>query len=121
MSDAAPARGALLADAASLLRPLLGLGVLFLLPPGLQTPWLLVAVLLAFWVLSRMFRGLIRRALTKRKMSKLAKDFFIQMSGRVVMALGFITAIAQLGVEVEITSAEQQDTAVRARIRLRGA
>jgi type II secretory pathway component PulL len=29
--------------------------------------------------------------------------------------------LAQLGVEVEITSAEQQDTAVRARIRLRGA
>jgi hypothetical protein len=61
-----------------------------------------ILILLAFWLLARIARGAVRRGLEKSKLSisSLAKDFFIKMTSRLVMLLGFIIAIAQLGVEV---------------------
>ena len=59
-------------------------------------------ILLAFWFLSRVARGIVRRAFARSKLdiSSLAQDFFIKMTSRLVMLIGFIIAIAQLGVEV---------------------
>ena len=59
-------------------------------------------ILFAFWVLSRIARGTVRRVIERSKLqiSSLARDFFIKMTSRVVMLLGFLIAIAQLGVEV---------------------
>jgi len=61
-----------------------------------------VLVLLAFWVVARIGRGAVRRGLDRSKLhiSSLARDFFIKMTGRLIMLLGLIIAIAQLGVEV---------------------
>jgi small conductance mechanosensitive channel len=59
-------------------------------------------ILFAFWILSRIARGTVRRVIERSKMqiSSLARDFFIKMTSRTVMLLGFLIAIAQLGVEV---------------------
>ncbi len=59
-------------------------------------------ILFAFWVLSRIARGTVRRVLERSKLqiSSLARDFFIKMTSRSVILLGFLIAIAQLGVEV---------------------
>jgi small conductance mechanosensitive channel len=59
-------------------------------------------ILFAFWILARIARGAVRRVIdrSKLKVSSLAKDFFIKMTSRLVMLLGLIIAIAQLGVEV---------------------
>jgi len=59
-------------------------------------------VLFAFWVVSRIARGAVRRIIDRSKLSisSLARDFFIKMTSRLVMLLGVIIAIAQLGVEV---------------------
>ena len=59
-------------------------------------------LLLAFWFGSRIGRGLMRRAIDRSKLnvSSLAKDFFIKTTGRLILLLGFIIAIAQLGIEV---------------------
>ena len=47
-------------------------------------------------------RGAVRRALNRSKVgiSSLAKNFFIKSTGRIIMLLGAIIAIAQLGIEV---------------------
>ena len=59
-------------------------------------------VLLAFWFLARIAKGTVRRALDRSRVgiSSLARDFFIKSTGRMVMLLGVIIAIAQLGIEV---------------------
>jgi len=59
-------------------------------------------VLFAFWIVARIARGAVRRIIDRSKLtiSSLAKDFFIKMTSRLVMLLGVIIAIAQLGVEV---------------------
>ena len=61
-----------------------------------------VLVLFAFWIAARIGRGLIRRAIDRSKLevSSLARDFFIKMTGRLILLFGFIIAIAQLGIEV---------------------
>jgi small conductance mechanosensitive channel len=66
-----------------------------------QVLWF-VLVLLAFWVVARIARGAVRRGLERSQLriSSLAKDFFIKMTGRLIMLLGLIIAIAQLGIEV---------------------
>jgi small conductance mechanosensitive channel len=63
---------------------------------------IVLLILLAFWILARIGRGLVRRALNRSKLnvSSLARDFFIKMTGRLILLLGFIIAIAQLGIEV---------------------
>ena len=59
-------------------------------------------VLFAFFIAARIGRGLMRRAIDRSKLdvSSLARDFFIKMTGRLILLFGFIIAIAQLGVEV---------------------
>ncbi|MEM7437623.1 MAG: mechanosensitive ion channel domain-containing protein [Myxococcota bacterium] len=59
-------------------------------------------VLFAFWILAKIGRSAVRRALDRSSMgiSSLAKSFFIKSTGRLIMLLGFIIAIAQLGIEV---------------------
>ena len=59
-------------------------------------------VLVAFWFIARLGRGAVRRGLarSKQNVSSLAQDFFIKMTGRLIMLLGVIIAIAQLGIEV---------------------
>jgi len=61
-----------------------------------------VLVLFAFFIAARIGRGLMRRAIDRSKLdvSSLARDFFIKMTGRLILLFGFILAIAQLGVEV---------------------
>ena len=59
-------------------------------------------VLVAFWFIARLGRGAVRRGLARSKqhVSSLAQDFFIKMTGRLIMLFGVIIAIAQLGIEV---------------------
>ena len=59
-------------------------------------------ILFVFWILARIARGTVRRVIERSKMqiSSLARDFFIKMTSRTVMLLGFVIAIAQLGLEV---------------------
>ena len=61
-----------------------------------------VLLLFAFWIAARIGRGLIRRAIDRSKLevTSLARDFFIKMTGRLILLFGFIIAIAQLGIEV---------------------
>ncbi|MDH3726819.1 MAG: mechanosensitive ion channel [Myxococcales bacterium] len=61
-----------------------------------------LVVLFAFWIVARIARGAVRRGLDRSKLriSSLARDFFIKMTGRLVMLLGLVIAIAQLGIEV---------------------
>jgi len=61
-----------------------------------------VLLLFAFWIAARIGRGLVRRAIDRSKLevSSLARDFFIQMTGRLILLFGVIIAIAQLGIEV---------------------
>jgi small conductance mechanosensitive channel len=59
-------------------------------------------ILLAFWIAARIGRGIVRRALDRSSLSisSLARDFFIKMTGRLIVLIGIIVAIAQLGIEV---------------------
>jgi small conductance mechanosensitive channel len=61
-----------------------------------------VLVLLAFWVVARIGRGAVRRGIDRSKLrvSSLARDFFIKMTGRLIMLVGLLIAISQLGIEV---------------------
>jgi len=63
---------------------------------------IILLILFAFSFLARIARSAVRRGLDRSKLdiSSLAKDFFIKMTSRLVMLLGFIIAIAQLGIEV---------------------
>ena len=62
----------------------------------------ILLVLLAFWLLARIGRSAVRRGLERSKLdiSSLAKEFFIKTTSRLIMLIGVIIAIAQLGVEV---------------------
>ena len=59
-------------------------------------------ILVAFWFLARIGRGIARRALDRSAMdvSSLGRAFIIKMTGRLIVLLGVIIAIAQLGIEV---------------------
>lgn len=61
-----------------------------------------VLILMAFWVLGRIGRAAVRRGLDRSNLdvSTLARNFFIKMTGRLILLLGFIIALAQLGIEV---------------------
>jgi len=63
---------------------------------------IVLLILFAFSFLARIARAAVRRGLDRSKpdISSLAKQFFIKMTSRLVMLLGFVIAIAQLGVEV---------------------
>ena len=59
-------------------------------------------ILLGFWVIARMARGAVRRGLegSKLEVSSLAQEFFVKSTGRLIMLIGLIIAIAQLGIEI---------------------
>jgi small conductance mechanosensitive channel len=59
-------------------------------------------ILFGFWVTARMTRGAVRRGLERSKleMSSLAREFFVKSTGRLIMLIGLIIAIAQLGIEI---------------------
>ncbi|MBW1763003.1 MAG: mechanosensitive ion channel [Deltaproteobacteria bacterium] len=59
-------------------------------------------ILVAFWFIARLGRGTVRRGLGRSKLhiSSLAQDFFIKMTGRIIMLFGLLIAIAQLGIEI---------------------
>jgi len=59
-------------------------------------------ILLGFWVLARIARGTVRRGLGRAKLevSSLARDFFVKSTGRLIMLVGLIIAVAQLGIEI---------------------
>jgi len=59
-------------------------------------------IVLVFVVLARLARRLTRRALARPNtaLSSLATDFFVTMSGRAIVVLGLVVAMAQLGLEV---------------------
>lgn len=59
-------------------------------------------ILFAFWIVARIARSAVRRGIDRSKLnvSSLAKDFFIQTTSRLILLVGLIIAIAQLGVEV---------------------
>ncbi len=59
-------------------------------------------ILLGFWVIARIARGAVRRGLERvdLDMSSLAKEFFVKSTGRLIMLIGVIIAIAQLGIEI---------------------
>jgi small conductance mechanosensitive channel len=61
-----------------------------------------ILILFGFWIGARIARGAVRRGIERSKLdiSSLAKDFFIKMTSRMVMLLGVIIAIAQIGIEV---------------------
>jgi len=62
----------------------------------------LLLILFAFWVAARIARGAVRRGLERSQLdvSSLAKEFFVKSTGRLIMLVGFIIAVAQVGVEV---------------------
>jgi small conductance mechanosensitive channel len=59
-------------------------------------------ILLGFWVVARMARGAVRRGLERSRLevSSLAREFFVKSTGRLIMLIGLIIAIAQLGIEI---------------------
>ncbi|NNE45796.1 MAG: mechanosensitive ion channel family protein [Rhodothermales bacterium] len=59
-------------------------------------------VLFGFWILSRLAREAVRRGLGRErwKLSTLARNFFINATGRLVMLLGLVVALAQVGIEL---------------------
>ena len=59
-------------------------------------------IVVGFWFIARIARAAVRRGLDRSKLnvSSLAKDFFIKMTSRLIMLLGVIIAIAQVGVEI---------------------
>jgi small conductance mechanosensitive channel len=59
-------------------------------------------ILFAFWIVARIARAAVRRGMERSKLnvSSLAKDFFVKTTSRLILLLGLIIAIAQLGVEV---------------------
>lgn len=68
---------------------------------GLRAATVLL-LLLAFVLVARLTRSLVRRALTRTtlSLSHLAAEFIVVMSGRVIVAIGIVVALAQLGLEV---------------------
>lgn len=58
-------------------------------------------IMVGFWFLSRLVKRLIQRSFMKKnKVSRILKDFILRSIGGVVMVIGFVVAIASLGVEV---------------------
>jgi len=59
-------------------------------------------ILLGFWVIARVARSAVRRGLDRSKLqvSSLAREFFVKSTGRMILLIGLIIAIAQLGIEI---------------------
>lgn len=61
-----------------------------------------IATLLAFWILARLVRWFTGKALDKTRiaMSELLRDMVLAMVGRVVMVIGFIVVLGQFGINL---------------------
>lgn len=57
-------------------------------------------IMLGSWVLSRLARRLMRRSVERTEMSMLAREFAVRTSGRLVLAVGLLTGLSQLGIEM---------------------
>ena len=57
-------------------------------------------ILFMSWLLSRVLRRVVRRSVERTEMSVLAKDFVVRTSGRAVIAVGVLTGLSQLGIEM---------------------
>lgn len=71
-------------------------------PSFLSRVVVVLVILVVFWVLAGIGRRLMRRALdrTPLKVSSLGREFLIKSTGRLILLVGLIIAVAQLGVEV---------------------
>ncbi|MFW6084303.1 MAG: mechanosensitive ion channel family protein [Gemmatimonadota bacterium] len=87
------------------------LGTLFTDAPGFLSehwPWLVsraavfVGTLLVFWVLARMARGMVRRALTsdRFKGSELLEQTMVSITGKLVLLFGLVVALSFLGIQL---------------------
>ena len=63
---------------------------------------MIVGILLAFWVLARLIRRMVGKALDRSKVSrsKLLNEMLVSMTGRIVMAIGLIIVLSQLGINL---------------------
>jgi small conductance mechanosensitive channel len=71
--------------------------------PDLLTRLIVVAIiLLAFWMLSRVVRVVVRRGLDNlgEDMSTLARDFLVGFSVKVVLVSGILVALSQFGLKI---------------------
>jgi small conductance mechanosensitive channel len=61
-----------------------------------------LVLVLAFVLVARLTRSLVRRALarTTLSLSHLASEFIVTMSGRIIILIGVVVGLAQLGLEV---------------------
>lgn len=71
-------------------------------PAFLSRVVIVLLILIVFWILAGIGRRLMRRALdrTPLKVSSLGREFLIKSTGRLILLVGLIIAVAQLGVEV---------------------
>jgi small conductance mechanosensitive channel len=62
----------------------------------------IVAILVGFWILARLVRVFTKRALDKTKISTsvLLKESIVRLSGRVVLTIGVILVLSQLGINL---------------------
>ena len=62
----------------------------------------ILAILVGFWILARLVRVFTRRALDKTKISTsaLLKGSIVRLSGRVILAIGVILVLSQLGINL---------------------
>ena len=71
-------------------------------PKLLLRAFVILAILLIFWLLSRITRRFTGRVLDKTKISgsKLLKEMVVTMTGRAVLVVGLIFALSQLGISL---------------------
>lgn len=63
---------------------------------------LIVAILAGFWLLGRVIRGLIRQVLSRAGLtsSQLLREMIVSLAGRLVLLVGVIIALSQLGINL---------------------
>jgi small conductance mechanosensitive channel len=62
----------------------------------------IIAILVGFWIVARLVRVFTKRALDKTKISTsaLLRESIVRLSGRVVLAIGVILVLSQLGIDL---------------------
>ncbi len=61
---------------------------------------LFAIIVIISWLISRLVRKIVRRSVDNTEMSQLARDFVARSSGRAVIAVGLLTGLSQLGIEL---------------------
>ena len=72
------------------------------LPHLMSQALILVIILAAFWALSRLVKAILKRWLSigELGMSNLARDFLVGISGKLVILVGVLVALSQLGLQI---------------------